>query len=479
MNSKALFASFTFLFLLASSLPGFAPLGEKWTKNRTVTIHLSFTGPSFPLSDGFTSWDQSATDVLNIWNTHLVHMKFAVDHNSRLSPAENDADNSAFFSNSVYGDAWGSSGVLAITLLHSRNGVITETDVIFNSLNFNWDSYRGPLRSGAMDFHRVALHEFGHVVGLGHPDQSGQSVSAIMNSRVSNLDSLQSDDIAGAQNLYGTGPPFLGGNPSTNLINISTRGRIDTGAKVLIGGFIIQGSDAATVILRSVGHSLAAHGIANAISDPTIALHDSNGTMLASNDDWISSPDAQTIASYRLDPPNSIESALYVTLNPGRYTALVEGYEDSNTPAATGVGLFELYDLHLTNNSRAGNLSTRGQVLTGSQVMIGGFIISGGVPKDVVIRALGPSLANQGVNGALSDPTLELRDGSGALIDSNDDWEQDANAVALTAAGLAPSNAKESALRRTLNAGSYTAIVRGVGGTGLGLVEVYDLSAAP
>lgn len=479
MKRKALVASFIPLFLLASSLRGYVVSGDRWTPNRTVTIHLSFTGPGFALSDGFSSWDESATDVLNIWNTHLVHMKFAVRHNSLLPPAGGDADNSALFSNTVYGDAWG-SGVLAVTLLYSRSGVLTETDVIFNQNSWSWDSYRGALRSGVMDFHRVALHEFGHVIGLNHPDQSGQSVAAIMNSRISNLDSLQSDDIAGGQKTYGTGPAYLAGNPSTNLVNISTRGRIDKGQKVLIGGFIIQGSQAATVILRSVGHSLAAYGIANAISDPTIALHDSNGAMLDSNDDWISSPDAQTIASYRLDPKNSIESALYVTLNPGNYTAIVKGYEDSTTPAATGVGLFELYDLHLTSNSRAANLSTRGQVLLGNEVMIGGFIIGGGVPKDVVIRARGPSLANHGVTGPLSDPMFELRDGSGALVVSNDDWEQDSNAAALSEAGLAPSDPRESALRRTLNAGNYTAIVRGVNNaTGLGLVEVYDLSPAP
>src|SRR5882762_1173565 len=115
-------------------------------------------------------------------------------------------------------------------------------------------------------------------------------------------------------------------------MNLSTRGRIDTGDRVMIGGFIIQGSEPATVILRSVGHSLAAYGISNAISDPTIELHDSSG-VIASNDDWISSADAQTIASYHLDPPNSIESAIYATLNPGSYTVIVKGYEDSSTPA--------------------------------------------------------------------------------------------------------------------------------------------------
>ena len=301
-----------------------------------------------------------------------------------------------------------------------------------------------------------------------------------MNSHISNLDSLQADDIAGGQSIYGNGPAYLNGGSAPNLVNISTRGQINTGDNVMIGGFIIQGSQPVTVILRSIGHSLAAAGITNPISDPTIELHNSAGNIIASNDDWISSPDAQTIASYHLDPPNSIESAIIVTLNPGGYTAIVKGYQDSSTPAATGIGLFELYDLHLTNNVRAGNISTRGQVLLDDEVMIGGFIIGGSQSKSVVVRALGPSLTSHGVSGALADPILELHDGQGTLISLNDDWGQGPDASTIQNEGLAPSSPKESALQATLNPGNFTAIVRGVNNaTGLGLVEVYDLSPAP
>jgi matrixin len=472
-----------FLALLAvcifgvRAVPAYFLESASWTKNRTVRMHLYFNGPGFALSDGFASWDDSAADALNTWNNYLAHMQFAVDHNSLLSPASSDADNSAFFSDTVYGDSWG-SGVLAVTLLNSRNGRFTETDVIFNQKDWSWDSYRG-LRRSSIDFHRVALHEFGHVVGLDHPDDHGQHVAAIMNSHVSDLDSLQADDINGAQSIYGNGPAYLSGNSAPVLLNLSTRGRIDTGDNVLIGGFVIQGSQPATVILRSIGHSLAAYGIGNAISDPVIELHDSTGRVIASNDDWISSPDAETIASYRLDPPNSIESALFITLNPGAYTAIVKGFENSTTPAAVGVGMVELYDLHLTN-SRAGNISTRGEVLLNDEVMIGGFIVGSGPPKDLVIRAIGPSLASSGVSGVLADPTLELHDANGAVIAYNDDWQQDVNAAGVSAVGLAPKNPKESALRRTLAAGGYTAIVRGANNaTGVALVEVFDQSPSP
>ncbi len=478
MNFRLLCAAIAPLVLGVASASGYSVQDTRWTPNRTVTMHLSLSGPGHTLIDGFTSWDQSATDALNIWNIYLAHMQFQVDHNSPLPLSEGDADNSVAFSNTVYGDSWG-SGVLAITSILSRNGITTEADVIFNQRDWNWDSYRGALRPGVFDFHRVALHEFGHVVGLNHPDDYGQHVTAIMNASISNLDSLQLDDIAGGRYIYGTGPAYLSGNGGPVLLNLSTRGRIDTGDKVLIGGFIIQGSEAATVILRSVGHSLVAHGIINAISDPTIDLHNSSGNIIKSNDDWISSPDAQTIASYHLDPPNSIESAMIATLNPGSYTVVVKGYEDSSTPAATGVGLFELFDLHLTS-SRAGNISTRGEVLLNDEVMIGGFIVGGSAPKTVIVRAIGPSLVNSGLIGTLSDPFLELHDGQGTVISSNDDWAQSADAALIQSEGLAPSDPKESALQATLNPGNFTAIVRGVNNaTGLALVEVYDLSPSP
>ena len=100
MNAKTILAAGAVLVLAASSTQAYSLLGKSWTKNRTVRMHLSFTGPGFALSDGFASWDESATDALNIWNTHLAHMQFAAVHDSLLPPASNDYDNSALFSNS-------------------------------------------------------------------------------------------------------------------------------------------------------------------------------------------------------------------------------------------------------------------------------------------------------------------------------------------------------------------------------------------
>ncbi len=463
-------------FLGAEPLFGFALEGQSWTLDRTVDMQLSLGRPR-TLIDGFTSFNRSAADVIAIWNTHLAHLTLRPVIGSPVVPASNDYEMSAFFANTIFGDTFGQD-TLAVTLISDRAGTTSETDTAFNSA-FQWNSYNGPLRPGVQDFHRIALHEFGHTLGLDHPDEAGQTVAAIMNSQVSDTYRLQTDDIAGVESLYGNGPAEQSAVDAPVLVNISTRAMAGTGDNVLIGGFIVQGSGPATVILRAIGFSLSAQGIGGALPDPTIKVYDSNQRQIAESDDWISSANAETIASYHLDPPNSLESAVLLTLQPGNYTAIIEGYSDASQPATTGIGLFELYDLH-TTTGRAGNISTRGQVLDRESVLIGGFIIGGSVSKPVVVRALGPSLGDLGVANALSDPSLELHDANGTLLQSNDNWAAGRDAQAIANEGFAPTRGKEAALQATLNPGNYTAIVSGVNGaTGIGLVEIYDMSDVP
>lgn len=459
----------------ASPLFGFALENEVWTLDRTVQVQLSLGAPR-TLSDGFTSFNKSAEDVLNIWDTHLAHLILKPVLASPVTPAGDDEENSAAFSSTVFGDTFG-SGTLAVTVISRRGNVTEESDTLFNT-TYAWDSYDGPLRASAQDFHRVALHEFGHLLGLDHPDDAGQTVSAIMNSHISDIYRLQPDDISGVQSLYGSGPAYRTGGNNSVLANISTRGLIGTGDNVLIGGFIIGGTSPVTVVLRGIGFSLTAQGVPGALHDPILTVYDSNQNQVATNDDWFTSSNAELIASYHLDPPNSIESALYLTLEPGAYTAILESYSDANQPAETGVGLFELYDLQLNGGgSRANNISTRGQVLGGANVLIGGFIVGGAETKPVVVRALGPSLAEQNVANALADPLLELHDGDGNLLQTNDNWGQGPDAQMIQAEGFAPTKAKEAALQATLGPGNYTVVVSGVNGTsGIALVEIYDLS---
>ena len=211
-------------------------------------------------------------------------------------------------------------------------------------------------------------------------------------------------------------------------------------------------------------------------------LHDSNQAIIATNDNWMDNSDAdqQLLIDASLDPTNDLESAIIKTLDPGLYTAVVSG---SN--GGTGVALIELYELH--DPGAAGelaNISTRGFVGTEANVMIGGLIVGpgGGLDAAVVVRAIGPSLANFGVTDPLLDPVLELRNGDGDLIAMNDNWETDPEpdnySIEVTAAGLAPSDPSESAIFANLINGLYTAIVSGKDGTtGAGLVEVYHVAA--
>ena len=137
------------------------------------------------------------------------------------------------------------------------------------------------------------------------------------------------------------------------------------------------------------------------------------------NDNWKDTQQSE-IEATGFQPQNDLESAIISTLDPGNYTAVVSGKD-----GGTGVGLVEGYDLDQAADSQLGNISTRGFVETGSNVMIGGFILGGDSGNaNVVVRALGPSLTAFGVTGALADPTLELHDGNGALIQSNDNWKE-------------------------------------------------------
>lgn len=248
------------------------------------------------------------------------------------------------------------------------------------------------------------------------------------------------------------------------LANISTRTSVGTGDNVLIGGFIITGNQPKKVILRAIGPSLP---VSDALPDPVLELHDSSGGIIAENDNWQSSPDKQAIIDTGIPPMNDNESAILAALNPGSYTAIVSGAN-----GGTGVALVEIYDLDPMVDSKLANISTRGFVQTGDNLMIGGFIVLGTESTNTIVRAIGPSLP---VPGALADPTLELHNGNGDTIASNDNWRSDQE-VDIIATTVPPTNDADAAIVATLASGSYTAIVRGKNSTaGVALVEAYQL----
>jgi hypothetical protein len=246
--------------------------------------------------------------------------------------------------------------------------------------------------------------------------------------------------------------------------------RVEAGDDVLIAGFIVQGDSNKKLLIRGIGPSLGAFRIGDALQDPALQLFSGN-TALGTNDNWADNPNAAEMIRTGFAPANVAESALLLTVAPGTYTAVLRGVN-----GATGVGLVEVYDLDAASPANVVNISTRGFVLTGENVMIGGFIITGNDPSQLVVRAIGPSLGAFGVPSPLADPFVEIHDGNGATIQTNNNW-RDSQEAGLQATGLAPSDDLESAILLSVTPGTYTAVVKGVdGGVGNALVEVYKLS---
>jgi len=284
------------------------------------------------------------------------------------------------------------------------------------------------------------------------------------------------DDIhpttAGHYQLAAEANALLSGTalPAAQALNLSTRLNVGTGDNVLIGGFIISGTDSKEVIVRGLGPSLTVNGVPlpDPLADPAIDLYQ-GATLIMSNNNWKDSQEAE-IEATGIPPTDDLEAAIVATLAPGSYTAILRGND-----GGTGNGLVEVYDLDTTVKSTLANTSTRGLVQTGDNVLIGGFIVGDGETDTVVIRAIGPSLADQEVADPLQDPTLDLYNSDGAVIMSNDNW-RDSQETLLQSSGLTPTNDFESAIITSLAAGEYTAIVRGKNDTtGVALVEIFNL----
>ena len=287
-----------------------------------------------------------------------------------------------------------------------------------------------------------------------------------------------------------TGGKYCAPLAGSQLGNISTRAFVQTGDNVMIGGFIVQGGpQTKRVIIRAIGPELTRYGVPNVLADPILELHDSTGALIASNDNWlrtiiggiITTDQVRDIRNSGLAPTDPRESAIIADLSAGNYTAIVRGVSDT-----MGIGLVEVYDLSPDSNSILGNISTRSLVQADDNVMIGGFIIQGTQQKKVIVRAIGPELGAPPFNipNALANPSLELHDGLGARIASNDNWQRTIIGGIITTdqradirnSGHAPTDGRESAIVADLPPGNYTAIVHGVNNTtGIGLVEVYDL----
>jgi hypothetical protein len=261
------------------------------------------------------------------------------------------------------------------------------------------------------------------------------------------------------------------------LLNISSRARVQTGEKVLIGGFIITGTDPKQVIVRAIGPSLKVGGtpVVGRMENPVLELLNSSNAIVASNDNWVDSPERTQIEATGIAPTDDRESAIVRTLVPGNYTVVLKGKDNT-----TGIAAVEAYDIGLAANSILANISSRSFVEAGDNVLIGGFIagmISNNNPigTGILLRAIGPSRKSQ-IPNALDDPVLELHDFNGTTIATNDNWIDSPERAQIEATGIPPTNNLESAIYRILTPAPYTAIVRGKnGGTGVGVVEIYNI----
>ena len=427
--------------LLATPLQAFDLLGTSWPDGN-ITMHLQLGPASGPLLDGSPDWATVAESALNEWNQHMTRSKFVAERNSTATISRSNRINNVIFRNDVYGQAF-DARTLAVTLgsSSSATGRSTEKDVIFNA-NRTWNSYRGALRSGTSEFRRVALHEFGHVLGLDHPDQASpaQFVDAVMNSTISSgTETLRPDDIAGARAIYDPIPtgsiPAIAAHPQSRSLKVGesyTFGVTATGAEPLTytWSFRPAGRTSSEIYRLATGASY-------------------------------------TIGSVQVD-------------DAGTYTVTVSGPGGaviSNSATLNVAAIATDRDTTLTN------ISTRGVVGTGSSVLIAGFVVGGTTSKNILVRAAGPALSGFGVSGALADPVLSIANPAARVIAQNDNWEtsevaSDLSAVAARLGAFQfKTGSRDAALLVTLPPGNYTATVSGNGGTGVALVEVYDADA--
>jgi subtilisin family serine protease len=276
------------------------------------------------------------------------------------------------------------------------------------------------------------------------------------------------------------------GTMPSGFANIATRAYCSTANRVTIGGFVVSGTSSKRVLVRAVGPSLTTQGLLapEVLADPTIDVYQGS-SVIASNDDWGSNSNATEITNTSiqigasaLDSSDTKSSALLLTLPPGVYSFVVNGKS-----ATSGVVLLEVYDADGGVGSKFVNIATRAYATTGSGVAIGGFVISGNVSKNILVRAVGPTLSTQGLNQSevLADPVIELHQGT-PVIAINDDWGSGGNKDEIVATGVrigatpfALTDTASSALLLNLQPGVYSFIASGKNNSsGIVLVEIYD-----
>ena len=428
--------------LAAETTRAFDLMGSSWADGNIV-MHLQLGPAPAPLMDGSPDWATVAESALAEWNQYIARSQFTVVRDSTASVSRTNRINNVIFRPDIYGQAF-DARTLAVTLgsTSSSTGRSLERDVVFNA-NRTWNSYRGNLRSGVAEFRRVALHEFGHVLGLDHPDQATpvQLVNAVMNSTItSNIETVRPDDIDGARALYnvnGVGAtPSIAAHPQSRTLPVGDSYTFSVTANG-------AGPLSYTWTFRAPG----------AFADETFRL--------------------ATGPSYTIGSVQPTDA--------GTYRVTVSG---PGGVVASNVATLTVTPVTTSRDTLLANISTRGVVGSGNSVLIAGFVVSGTTPKNVLIRAAGPALNDFGVSGALRDPVLTIMNKDSQTVAQNDDWESGANAAVIAAAANRlgafqfRSGSRDAAALATLAPGNYTAVVSGAGNaSGIALVEAYDADA--
>jgi hypothetical protein len=272
------------------------------------------------------------------------------------------------------------------------------------------------------------------------------------------------------------------GSAGAYLTNLSIRARAGTGDQTLIVGLTLGGAGttgAKSVLVRGIGPALAGFGLASAITDPKLTAY-TGSTAIGGNDNWVAGDvqaAANAVGAFPLTAGSKDAAFLGADVPAGSYSIVLEGVN-----GASGVALAELYDTtpaaNLTRSTlRFTNVSSRTFVGAGDDTLICGFVVGGSGTRRVLVRAVGPGLAQFGLTGLLADPQLALFSGS-TKIAENDNWnsattladQQSVGAFAL------PASSTDSVLVATVSPGAYTVTITGAnGGTGVALIELYEL----
>lgn len=449
-NLRSIGVAFGALLVSTHNLPAFNIAGAWPNGDIPLVLQLDAAGntepiPSGGLSDGSANWNSPILPAITEWNSHMIRSTMTTETRGTSTATNGDNENSLLFGPDLFGEPFGSRTLAAtLTRRAGLNGLRqVEADIVFNTA-YDWDSYSGNLRS-EQDIRRIALHEIGHLLGLLHPDEDTppQSVSAIMNSSISNTFSLQQDDIDGISLLYNTPLtlPVITTQPQSRNVTV--------------------GQDATL--------SIELNGAPP--PPPSELLQYA----------WTMDPPSASEEFLFTQPDGNIALGTAQLSDAGTYRVRVESPQGEVISNAATIAVSPV---SINPSTRLGSISTRGFADVGDNALIVGFAIGGTETRRVLVRGIGPALVPPpfNVTGVLENPMLQLvRDGT--VLASNDDWDASPNkaeleaAFAQSGAFVLPAGAGDSALIADLAPDSYTALVqRSSGSAGAALVEVYDLS---